>query len=192
MISHVHGLEELILLKYPYYQKRSVDSMQFLFKFPWHFSQKQNFFFKFGWNHTRPQITKVTPNKKTGGLTLSDFNLYIYIFFFLSIRGRFFLNFIYLFIFGCVWVFVSVRGLSLVVASGGQSSSQCAGLSPSWPLPLRSTGSRRAGSVVVAHGPSRSAARGIFPDQGSNRVPCIGRQVLNHCATREALISIYI
>ena len=62
-------------------------------------------------------------------------------------------------------------GLSLVVASGGHSSSWCAGLSPSWPLLLRSTGSRRAGSVVVAHGPSCSAACGIFPDQGSNPCP---------------------
>ena len=68
------------------------------------------------------------------------------------------------------WVFVSVRGLSLVVASGGHSSSRCAGLSLSRPLLLRSTGPRRAGSVVVAHGPSCSAACGIFPDQGSN--PC--------------------
>ena len=33
---------------------------------------------------------------------------------------------------------------------------------------LRSTGSRRAGSVVVAHGPSCSAACGILSDQGSN------------------------
>ena len=63
-----------------------------------------------------------------------------------------------------------MRGLSLVVASGGHSSSRCAGLSLSWPLLLRSTGSSRAGSVVVAHGPSCSAACGIFPDQGSN--PC--------------------
>ena len=64
-----------------------------------------------------------------------------------------------------------MRGLSLVVASGGHSSSQCAGLSLSWPLLLRSTGSRRAGSVIVAHGPSRSTACGIFPDQGSNPCP---------------------
>ena len=68
------------------------------------------------------------------------------------------------------WVFVSVRGLSLVVASGGHSSSRCAGLSSSRPLLLRSTGSRRAGSVVVAHGPCCSAACGILPEQGSN--PC--------------------
>ena len=69
------------------------------------------------------------------------------------------------------WVFVSVRGLSLVAASGGQSSSRCAGLSLSRPLLLRSTGSRRAGSVIVAHGPSCSAACGILPDQGSNPCP---------------------
>ena len=75
------------------------------------------------------------------------------------------------FIFWLCWVFVSVRGLSLVAASGGHSSSRCAGLSLSWPLLLRSTGSRRAGSVVVAHGPSCSAACGIFPDQGSNPCP---------------------
>ena len=37
-------------------------------------------------------------------------------------------------------------------------------------LLLQSTGSKRAGSVIVAHGPSCSAARGILPDQGSN--PC--------------------
>ena len=42
----------------------------------------------------------------------------------------FFLIFIYLFIYlWLCWVFVSVRGLSLVVASGGHSSSRCAGLS---------------------------------------------------------------
>ena len=62
-------------------------------------------------------------------------------------------------------------GPSLIVASGGHSSSRCAGLSLSWPLLLRSTGSRRAGSATVAHGPSCSAARGIFPDQGSNPCP---------------------
>ena len=38
-------------------------------------------------------------------------------------------------------------------------------------LSLWNTGSRRAGSVVVAHGPSCSAACGIFPVQGSNPCP---------------------
>ena len=79
-----------------------------------------------------------------------------------------------------------MRRLSPAAASGGHSSSRCAGLSLSRPLLLRSTGSRHAGSVAVAHGPSCSAACGIFPDQGSNLCHCIGRQILNHCATREA------
>ena len=57
------------------------------------------------------------------------------------------------------------------MASGGHSSSRCAGPSLSRPLLLRSTGSGRAGSVVVAHGSSCSAARGILPDQGSNLRP---------------------
>ena len=91
-------------------------------------------------------------------------------------RGKSFFFFnaflIYLFIyFFLCWVFVSVRGLSLVAASGGHSSSRCTGLSLSRPLLLRSTGSRRAGSVVVAHEPSCSVACGIFPDQGSNLHP---------------------
>ena len=64
-----------------------------------------------------------------------------------------------------------MRGLSLVAASGGHSSSQCTGLSLSRPLLSRSTGSRRTGSVVVAHEPSCSAACGILPDQGSNPCP---------------------
>ena len=64
-----------------------------------------------------------------------------------------------------------MRGLSLVVANGGHSSLRCAGLSLSWPLLLRSKGSRRTGSAVVAHGPSCSVACGIFPDQGSTPCP---------------------
>ena len=66
------------------------------------------------------------------------------------------------------WVFVSVRGLSLVAASRGHSSLRCAGLYHS--LLLWSTGFRRAGSVV-AHRLSCSVACGIFPDQGLNLCP---------------------
>ena len=46
-----------------------------------------------------------------------------------------------------------------------------AGLSLLWPLPLQSTGSGRAGPAAMAHGPSRSAACGIFPDRGTNPRP---------------------
>ena len=101
-------------------------------------------------------------------------NLFFLFFIFLNKtgqRGGFLFIFIYLFIYFCLcWFFVSVRGPSPVAASRGHSSSRCAGLSLSRPLPLRSTGSRCAGSVVVAHGPSCSAASGIFLDRGTN--PC--------------------
>ena len=112
-----------------------------------------------------------------------------------------FLDFIYLFIylfiyFWLCWVFVSVQGLSLLAASGGHSSSRCVGLSLSRPLLLRSTGSRRAGSAIVAHGPSCSAACGIFPDQGLNPCPLHWQgdsRPLHHqgspCATREAQVT---
>ena len=102
-------------------------------------------------------------------------HLPFFFFFFLENEFFFFLSlilFIYLFIYlWLCWVFVSLRGLSLVVASGGHSSSRCTGLSLSRPLPLRNTGSRCTGSVTVAHGPSCSAACGILPDQGSNPHP---------------------
>ena len=103
-------------------------------------------------------------------------------------------KFFFLFIFYLLlcWVFVSVRGLSLVVASGGHSSSRCTGLSLSWPLLLRSTGSRCAGSAVVAHGPSCSAACGIFPDQGSNLCPLhwqADSQPLRHQGSPKAMLN---
>ena len=106
------------------------------------------------------------------------------------------------------WVFVAACGLSLVAVSRGYSSLQCAGFSLRWLLLLRSTGSRcmgfsscgawaqqlwlagsraqaqqlqRTGLVALQHvGCSQTRAR--------TRVPCVGRRILNHCATREAQI----
>ena len=99
-----------------------------------------------------------------------------------GLRGLFILFFIFLAVLGlrfCARAFSSC-------GERGHSSLRCAGLSLSRPLLLRSTGSRRAGSVIVTHGPSCSAACGILPDQGSNSCSRIGRQTLNHRATREA------
>ena len=45
-IYTVLGLEELIFLKWPSYSIQSTDSMQFLSKYQWHFSQKQKNNFK--------------------------------------------------------------------------------------------------------------------------------------------------
>ena len=114
--------------------------------------------------------------------------------------------FIYLFIyFWLRWVFVAVHGLSLIAATKGYSSLWCAGFSLRWLFLLWSMGSRcmgfsscgtRAqqlwlmGSEVQAQqlwlmglvapwhvGSSRTRAR--------THVSCIGRQILNHCTTRE-------
>ena len=118
--------------------------------------------------HVRPkEEQRLQANRSTIILESVKFSEFI-----TFILNFFFFIFIYLFIyFWLCWVFVSVRGLPPVAASGGHSSSRCAGLSLSRPLSSRSTGSRRAGSVVVAHGPSCSAACGIFPNQGSNSCP---------------------
>ena len=109
----------------------------------------------------------VPPPEGTQGPS-AEYGDWIKAFFFKELLTYLFIYFTLFFWLHCV--FVSMRGLSLVVASGGHSSSRCMGLSLSRPLLLRSTGSRCAGSVVVAHGPSYSVACGTFPDQGSN--PC--------------------
>ena len=71
-----------------------------------------------------------------------------------------------------------------------------AGLLLLWPLPLRSTGSGRAGPAAMAHGPSRSAACGILPDQGTNPCPLHRRQVdsqpLRHQGSPLVFIFIYM
>ena len=75
------------------------------------------------------------------------------------------------------WVFCCTEGYSLVL--GRALSSRGARASVAAPR-LQS-----AGSVVVAPGLSLCAACGIFPDQGSNPVLCVGRRILYHWAARE-------
>ena len=74
--------------------------------------------------------------------------------------------------------------LSLVVVSGGHSSSRCLN-SVAVALGLYS-----AGSVVVAHGLCCFGACGIFPDQGWSLHSLHGQGILNHWTTRgKALIA---
>ena len=84
--------------------------------------------------------------------------IYIYIYFF------FFL------IYGCVGSSFLWEGF-LQLWQAGATLHRGARASHHHGLSLWSTGSRRAGSAVVAHGPSCSAACGIFPEQGSNPCP---------------------
>ena len=115
-------------------------------------------------------------------------------FFFLFQSFLFFFKLIYLFI----YLFLAVLGLHFCARAfsscgkRGPLFIRCTGLSLSRPLLLRSTVSRRAGSVVVAHGLSCSAACGIFPDQGSNPCPLhwqADSQPLSHQGSPLSVIS---
>lgn len=60
-ISYVHGLEELTLLKYPYYPKLSTDSTQVLFKIPMTFFTKlKRTTLGCVWNHQNKQTITIT------------------------------------------------------------------------------------------------------------------------------------
>ena len=101
-----------------------------------------------------------------------------YFFFFLNIYlfapgliYLFIFIFIFIFIFGCVGSSFLCEGFLQLRQAGTTHHRGAQAPSPSRPLLLQSTGPRRAGSAAVAHGPSRSAACGILPDQGSNPHP---------------------
>ena len=119
----------------------------------------------------------------------------------------FFFNLLILFVyFWLRWVFVAAHGLSLVAASGGHSSLQCVDFSLRWLLLLQSTGSRCTGfsscgmrAQQLWHAGSRAQAQwlwhmslvapwhvGSSRTRARTRVLCIGGQIPNHCATREA------
>ena len=103
------------------------------------------------------------------------------------------------------WVFVALCRLSLVAASGGYSSLRCVGFSLRWLLLWWSTGSRCAGfssystwAQQLRHTCFRAQAQQLWctglvtpRHAGSSQtrdricVPCIGRQILNHCTTWE-------
>ena len=75
----------------------------------------------------------------------------------------------------CVGSFLVVENRGLLSGCGAWAFSLW------WLLLLQSTG-----SAVVVHGLTCPKACEIFPDQGSNGVSSIGRQILYHWVTREA------
>ena len=111
----------------------------------------------------------------------------------------------YLFIFGCVGSSLLHTGFLQFVASGGYSLLWCACFLLRWLLLLWSMGSRHAGFNSCGTRAqqlwlvgSRLQAQQLWCKGlvapwhvGSSRsrdrthVPCIGRRILNHCATRE-------
>ena len=85
------------------------------------------------------------------------------------------------------------------MASGGYSSLRCTGFSLWWLLLLRSTGSRRAGFSSCGSRAQQLWRTGLVAPQhvGSSQtrdrihVPCIGRRILNHCASREVPLLLF-
>ena len=114
---------------------------------------------------------------------LKIFLLLIYL-----LRTFFFFK-IYLFIFGCAGS-CATCSLSLVAASGDYSvvvrASHWGWLLFVWTSVVVVPGLWSTGSVVVAHRLSNPLACGIFLEQGSSHIFCIGRWILNHWTTREA------
>ena len=99
-----------------------------------------------------------------------SYGLFFIYFIFLMIFLSAYILFIYVCMYGCVGSSFLCEGFLQPWQAGatlhrGVRASHHHGLS------VTSTGSRRAGSVIVAHGPSCSAACGILPDQGSNPRP---------------------
>ena len=92
-------------------------------------------------------------------------------------------------------LFVVVHVLLIAVAPlVAEHGFQACGLQQLWHMGsvIVALGLQSAGSVVVGHRLSCSAACGIFLDQGSNPFPLHWQAVLNHCATREVQTGLFL
>ena len=122
-----------------------------------------------------------------------------FILFFFFFLINLFILFIY---FWLCWVFVAASGATLgcgarlliaVASLVAEHGLQARGLQQLQCVSsvVVARGLQSTGSVVVVHGLSCSAARSSWT-RAQTRVPCIGRRILNHCATREVPILFFL
>ena len=115
-----------------------------------------------------------------------------------STRTQFVCLFVCLFIYWLCWVFVAACGLFLVMASGGYSLFRCAGFSLRWLLFVAEQGLQGRGLQQLWLEGSRAQAQQLWRTglvalrhvgsswtRACTCVPCVGRRILNHRATRE-------
>ena len=90
------------------------------------------------------------------------------------------------------WLFVATHKLSVVAASGDCSLGCGAGFSLQGLLLLQSTGSTVGGLSSCGTGPWLLHSMWNPPcTRDQTRVPCVGRQILNHWTTREAPVYLF-
>ena len=103
----------------------------------------------------------------------------------------FFKLFIYLFIYGCVGSSFLCEGFLQLWQAGatlhrGAQASHCRGLSC-----CGAQAPDAQAQQLWLTGPVAPQHMGSSQTRAQTRVPCIGRQIPNHCATREALEGFY-
>ena len=97
--------------------------------------------------------------------------------------------FVYFKLFKLCWVFVAAPRLSFVALSGGYSPIVISKMLTAFLASLAVEDRHRQAGFNSSHakGLVRPAARGILPDQGQARVPCVGRRIHIHWTTTEVL-----
>ena len=93
----------------------------------------------------------------------------------------------FFFFFCCTWSLLLLRRLSLVAVSGGYSLLWCEGFSLWWLLLLWNTGSRAPAQKLWHRDLAAQQHVESSRARDQSHVPCIGRQILIHCAIREVL-----